>query len=144
MSVFAKLRTATLTAVPGFPRDSVSIHGLSPRSLEAAAKEHQRQALAALKEAKAAGDDGAFNEVDPEAVKAYQEQMRSNPLLSYDAATLIEKAVDGWSFELPPSAESIAELDEDVRDYIATEILRLSKPSLFRTLEQQEADRKNG
>lgn len=143
MSVFAKLRTATLTAIPGFPGHSVSIHGLSPRSLEAAAKEHQRQVLAVLKEAKESGTASAFEEVDPEAVKTYQDQLRANPLSSYDAATLIEKAVDEWSFELAPSPESIAELDEDIRDYIATEILRLSKPSLFRTQDQQEADRKN-
>ena len=143
MSVFAKLRTATLNQVPGAPTAVVEIHGLSPRSLQLAAQEHQRQAMAAFKEAKASASVD-FDAVDPEAVKAYQTQMAKNPLLSYDAATLIEKGVTAWSFELPPVPEHIAELDEDVRDYIADQILRLSKPSLYRTEEEQEADRKNG
>lgn len=142
MSVFAKLRTAILGQIPGAPEASVSIRGLSPRSLALAAQEHQRQALLAFKEAKANGA-AEFDDVDPEAVKAYQAQMAKNPLLSYDAATLIEKGVTEWSFELPPTPENIAELDEDVRDYIAEHILRLSKPSLYRSIEEQEADRKN-
>lgn len=144
MSVFAKLRTATLNQVPGAPDAFVEIHGLSPRSLQLAAQEHQRQAMAAFKEAKAMSAAVDFDAVDPEAVKAYQTQMAKNPLLSYDAATLIEKGVTAWSFELPPTPESIEELDEDVRDYIADQILRLSKPSLYRTDEEQETDRKNG
>lgn len=143
MSVFAKLRTATLGQVPGAPGAVVEIHGLSPRSLQLAAQEHQRQALLVFKEAKAMGTAADFDAVDPDAVKAYQAQMAKNPLLSYDAATLIEKGVTSWSFELPPEPEHIAELDEDVRDYIADQILRLSKPSLYRTAEEQEADRKN-
>ena len=141
MSVFASLRTATLS-IPRTTGATVSIRGLSPRALEAAQKEHQRQALQAMREAREAGGEDALGQVDPAAVQAYLDEQRRNPLLAYDAESLVVKGVTAWTLELPHTAESVAELDEDVRDYIATEILKLSKPSLFRTVEEQEADQK--
>lgn len=147
MSVFAKLRSAVLT-IPNANGATATIRGLSPTGLRAAAAENQRKAVAAMRAQRELADGLAEAQddtpVDPEAVKAWQEQVRCNPLLAYDAETLIVKGVSAWTLELDPTPENIAEIDEDVRDWIATEILKLSKPSLFKTEAEQEADRKNG
>ena len=142
-SVFASLRTATLS-MPHGAEGTYSIRGLAPRVLKAAAAVHQRKAMAEFKASRESLDDDALATVDPEALKAYQEEKRKNPLLTYDAEYLIEKGVTTWSLELPHSAENIAELDEDVRDAMALEIVRLSKPSLFQTVADLEAEQYNG
>ncbi len=145
MSVFAKLRSAVLP-IPNANGATATIRGLSPTGLRAASAENQRKAVAAMRAQRelAAGVDEAEADtpVDPEAVKAWQEQVRRNPLLSYDAETLIVKGVSAWTLELEPTPENVAELDEDTRDWLATEILKLSKPSLFKTEAEQEAEQK--
>ncbi len=145
MSVFAKLRSAVLQ-IPNTSGETVTIRGLSPTGLRAAQAENQRKAVLAMKAQRELEDAVGAEDtpVDPDAVKAWQDKVRSNPLLAYDAETLIAKGVSSWTLELDATPENIAELDEDARDWMATEILRLSKPSLFRTIEEQEADRKNG
>lgn len=143
MSVFAKLRSAVLT-IPNTNGDTATIRGLSPTGLRAAQAENQRKAVLAMKAQRELVGEDDDSAVDPDAVLAYQEQVRRTPLLAYDAETLIVKGVSSWTLELEANPENVAELDEDTRDWLATEILRLSKPSLFRTLDEQEADRKNG
>ncbi len=42
------------------------------------------------------------------------------------------------------SVDHVADLDDDAQEFIATEIMRLTKPWLFKTAAELEADRKNG
>lgn len=44
----------------------------------------------------------------------------------------------------PWAVPAIDDLDDDALTFFATEIMRLTKPSLFETVDEQEADRKNG
>jgi hypothetical protein len=158
-SIFANRITKTLP-VPGMDGQTITIRKLAPRHLEAAATEAQRKAIAASramadqfsgfdvavlrdlrtldtsKEAEAdTADDGE---------RAADAPAAANPLAGFDAVTLIEKGVTEWSFTEPLGREAFEEIDADTRDWLATEILRLSRPSLFQSADEVEQAQKNG
>jgi len=128
--------------VPHDPGQTVTFRKLAPRHLEMAAQESQRQSIQQVKES---GGPKLLGEIqrefaDPEKKKDLEAATSRDPLLTYDRVTLLEKAVKEWSYPEPADRTSFEELDDETLQWLATEILRLSKPSLFET----EADRKNG
>jgi hypothetical protein len=68
----------------------------------------------------------------------------AHPLAGFDALTLIEKGVTEWTFTEPIGHDAFEEIDADTRDWLATEILRLSRPSLFQSADEREQAQKNG
>lgn len=140
MSAFTNKVTKTLDAIPGEPGATAVIRKLAPRHLEAAAKEAQRRSIAEVKEMGV----GFLKELRTLSDKDVKEASERDPLLTFDAPTLIEKGVTSWTLSEELTAPNIADLDDDAQDYLAREILKLSRPKLFMTVEQKEADRKNG
>jgi len=140
-SIFTN-RVVVTKDVPHDAPNTVTFRKLAPRHLEAAAKESQRQSINDVKEAGGAKLVGEITREfkDPEKAKELAESVKRDPLLTYDRVTLIEKAVTGWSYEPEPVKANFEELDEETQQWLATEILKLSKPSAYET----EADRKNG
>jgi hypothetical protein len=157
-SIFANRITQTL-AVPGMDGQTITIRKLAPRHLEAAMAEAQRKGLAvsramadqlagfdvgvlrdlrSLEAPKPSADDAGTDDASPVA------PAMTSPLAGYDALTLIEKGVTEWTFSEPIGRESFEEIDADTRDWLATEILRLSRPSLFQSADEAEQARKNG
>jgi hypothetical protein len=146
MSVFTSRVTDT-RPIPHDPDQSVTIRKLAPRHLEAAAKASQLQSIADLKEIggpaflkelEALGD-GDKKKAEDKAAEA----AKRDPLLTYDPYVLIAKGLKEWTYDAPLVAESFEDLDDVTRDFIAREILRLSKPALFQTEAEQKADQKN-
>lgn len=147
MSVFTSRVTVTLP-IPHDLDHSVTIRKLAPRHLEAAAKASQLKSIAELKEI---GGPAFLKELeqlgDGDKKKAEEkaaDAAKRDPLLTYDPIVLIEKGLKEWTYDATRTAESYEDLDDVTRDYIAREILRLSKPALFQTEAEQKADQKNG
>lgn len=148
MAIFAFKHTKTLDLPLAFNDDGdtqqyvVTIRQLAPRHLEMAVKESQRKAFADLQ---ALGGMKVLSELQ-EGVKAAGTTAPAvrDPLATFDRDVLIEKGVVSWTLGETPTAEHIAELSEDVSRWLATEILRLTKPSLLQTEDEAEGARKNG
>src|SRR5436305_9829240 len=58
---------------------------------------------------------------------------------------ILRAGIVAWTFaDVAVSPETIDDLDEDAAEFIASEIILLTKPSLQQTAEQSETARKNG
>ncbi len=77
-------------------------------------------------------------------------KINADPLNQYDKYVVCKKGLVSWTFEdVPLSTPSdidaaVEDLDDEALDFLAREILKLSKPSLFQTAPEAEADQKNG
>lgn len=140
-SIFTN-RVVVELPVPHDEGQSITIRKLAPRHLEAAAKESQRQSINDVKEAGGAKLVGEITREfkDPDKAKDLADAVKRDPLMTFDRVTLISKAVTAWSYEQALTLDVFEELDEETQQWLATEILKLSKPTLYET----EADRKNG
>jgi hypothetical protein len=76
----------------------------------------------------------------------------ADPLLGFDRLVVATAGITGWSYRDDDGQNakpkkvtnaSVADLDDDALEFIATEILRMTKPALFETVEEAEAARKN-
>ena len=56
---------------------------------------------------------------------------------------LIEMGLTAWTYPEPLTPDLLKELDDEAANFIAGEILRLTKPGLFLTPDEVEAERKN-
>src|SRR5207244_8101581 len=83
------------------------------------------------------------------------------PLSGYDRVTVVRSGLQAWSYPEPVKAltvtttaaastsvvvppDPLADLSDEALDFIATEILRLTKPTLFMTtVDEVEADQKH-
>lgn len=153
MSVFTSRVTETVE-VPGLV---VTVRKLAPRHLHAAAQANQFEAIKnfkamggaafmqELKKLTAAPDDHGEREQKGDVIAQAAAESAKDPLSGFDRQALLEKGIVSWQGDdAPPlSSEAIEDLDDDAQVAIATRILKLSKPSLFRTDEEQEAVRKN-
>jgi len=81
-------------------------------------------------------------ESEPES-DAPEPEVPVNPVDGYDHATLARFAVlelDGAK----PEPAAFEDMDDDRLEWLAGEILRFTKPSLFQSKAEREADQKNG
>jgi len=149
--MFASLTQETIP-VPFDPPHTVTIRKLTGREHDAAAEAHRTSLAggnprlwpAAFRRAL---EHGAS---DPELLKAI-----ANPLTGYDRFALVRAGLVAWSYPqsikpLTPSEvvdglrkDAIDDLDDEGVDFIATEVLRLTKPGLFLSPDDAEVARKN-
>jgi len=93
---------------------------------------------------------------DADAVAEKVKAAEADPLNGFDTYVLAQGGIVAWSYpeSLMPErtvegdsilmrVRAIDDLDEDAVRWFATEIMRLTKPSLFQTKSEAEADRKN-
>lgn len=146
MSLFAFRNVATRDVPLSFneagdtQQHTITIRQLAPRHLEAAAKESQRVSFL---DVRALGGFAALQK-DLEGLKSADiDKAKSNPLLTYDRVVLIAKSMTAWSYGEAITEELIAELPEDWQVWAATEVLRLTRPALVQTKDEQETERKN-
>jgi hypothetical protein len=85
----------------------------------------------------------AFREsLDKGHTEAVQKALE-DPLTGFDRHTLARLGLTAWSYERPIDPAAIDDLDDDAIEFIAREVLKLTKPSLFQTADEQEHERKN-
>lgn len=149
MSIHASRVTKTIP-IPFDPPHEVTIQKLSGRHLAKASEAFQNALFLGMKDkggAQAVKEiQDVFrklNEGDANAKKTIA-AVRADPLNGFDKQTLIKGGLKSWTYtDVPVTADAIEDLDADAVDYFATEILRLTKPSLFQTDEEREAAQKN-
>jgi hypothetical protein len=154
-SPFTSLITQTLP-VPDDDGQTVTIRRLNPDHLHEARKAAQAEFFAALREQFAdLGADGKPGEIVRALMSAGAEKPATepapepepkpepenvDPLAGYDHLTLMRRGVIGWSYDVERTEENFREWDEERREWIAREVLRLAKPALFDKGAQKKAD----
>ncbi len=156
-SPFASLSVSDPIPLPFDPSNTVTVRKLSARELESAAESHMRGVAS-----------GSLRQW-PERFKRLVEKGEApakevaaalrDPLTGFDRFTVVRIGLVSWSYpqSLTPIAavaakdgqpaieayDPIEDLDDDALEFIATEIMRRTKPHLFLTAEEQETARKN-
>lgn len=68
-----------------------------------------------------------------------------DPLAGFDRLSVVKAGLKAWSYEQAVTDKAIEDdLDDETLEYLAIEIMRLTKPARFQTEEEAEAARKNG
>lgn len=77
----------------------------------------------------------------------------ADPLTGFDRFAVVSAGLVAWSYPQPtkpvpatadaPAYDPIDDLDDEAVEFIAREVMRLTRPALFLTVEQQETERKN-
>lgn len=163
-SPFASRVRVTL-AIPFDPPNEVTIQKLSGRHLERARNvfmtglflDVQARGGAAVQK----DMQTLFKKDDPAAAKEAEEQVKkvqANPLNGFDPYVIAQAGIVSWTYpeSLTPErvvtdtagstemrVQALDDLDEDALNWFATEIMRITKPSLFQTPEEEAAERKN-
>lgn len=79
--------------------------------------------------------------VDPTSTDV--QRVVADPMTGYDRYVIAKAGLVAWSYDLAP-AQAIDDLDDDAIEFIAREVLKLSKPSLFQSANEQEQEKKSG
>lgn len=144
MSIFASRAQKTLE-IPFDPPHVVVIQRLAVRHLGQAMLENQLHSIDTFrkmggaqfqKELNAIRDDAKTDEAKPVTPTP------ADPLAGYDRDVLMQHGIVSWSYP-EPVADMLPDLTDEASDFFAREILRLSKPALFLTADQNEAATKN-
>ncbi len=144
-SIFASQTKETI-ALPFDSPQTVTIRKLTGREVEAAQRED------AAKMAAGRGWAERLQKLLREGVSDdVLKQKLMDPLIGYDRHMVLLAGIAGWSYTDKPdekplkvTPERVADLDDEAADFIAREILRLTKPALFATAEELKAQQKNG
>lgn len=138
MSIFASRTTITVD-LPFDPPHHVVVQKLAGRHLEKARSAFLTQLMLGVQERGGAAVQKELMELFADRSAAKQvEQVKSDPLNGFDKYSLVRYGVKAWSYPEPVTPEAIEDLDEDAVDFLAAEILKLSKPGLFQTAAQIE------
>lgn len=143
MSIFAS-RVEKVIAIPFDVPQTVTIRRLAGRHLERAQLESQVTAASAVQRMGGPAFQRELLTVAGPKVESASTAAPPDPLNLYDHYVLLDKGICAWSYDEPIDSAHIEDLTEEVVEFLAREILKLSKPALFRSKEEQEADRKNG
>jgi hypothetical protein len=143
MSIFTSLVTETLD-VPGLPGHTVTIRKLAPKHLSAAADVAKANAQREMAQAREVLGDDFVATLLASPPKPAAPATRDDPLTAYDRVTLMRDGVLSWTFDRATDVEAYEDLDDDMQQWLAGAILKLAKPSLYRTVDEEEAAQKNG
>lgn len=139
-SVFTS-RITKILEIPGDPGQTVTIRKLAPHMLEASAKAAQRESLQLLREL---GGAAVLKEIDSLRHEDVKGATRVDPLLQHDRIELLLHGILEWTYDAAKEQNSYRDLDLETQKFLATEILRLADPSLFRTEDEAATAQKNG
>jgi hypothetical protein len=153
MSIFASQTSVTIP-IPFDDPHTVTIRKLTGRELERAQAEHMRSMVGGRS---VRGWSGAFQRIlNGLATPADAQQVLADPLGGYDRTTIVRAGLISWSYPqaiapLTPSeavdrsrTDAVEDLDDEALEFLATEILRRTKPGLFHTTAADaEAEKKS-
>lgn len=143
-SPFASKVTKTIP-IPFDPPHEVTLRKLSGRHLQKARDAFMAEMFRGIQERGGANVQKEMAALwdNPEA-KQQIETAQTDPLAGLDKYTLARLGIERWSYDEPVSEQAVDDLDDEAVAFFATETMRLTKPALFQTKDEQEADRKNG
>jgi len=163
-SPFASKVVATL-AIPFDPPNEVTIRKLAGRHLERARNVfltglfldvQARGGAAVQKDMQQLFKKDEKNDEAREQTEQQIKKLTDDPLNGLDPYEIARCGIVKWTYAEPLTLEesvdergtitmrcrAIDDLDEDAVRWFATEVMRLTKPSLFQTTEEADADRK--
>jgi len=140
--MFASSVTTTIPLEPiGKPGEFATIRKLPGRHLQ---KAQDTKQFAAVDRVKIIGGAAIIKDLQSlggeEEVKKKAAQ---DPLSAYDPYVLIEKGLVSWTLPEKMDTASIEDLDEESVEYLGNAILKLTKPALYKNIEEQRDDEKN-
>jgi len=145
-SPFASHTTSDPIPLPFDPPHWVQVRKLTGRETERAQEAHRDTLASGSARSWAATfrrmlEKGA---TDPDVLKVIRD-----PLTGYDRYALVRAGLVAWSYPQPiradqktlgdPEVDAIDDLDDEAVDFIAREVLRLTKPALFAATEEDAA-----
>lgn len=141
---------------PGVPEHTITIHKLSGYACEVAQAEHAKGVITGFN-GRGWAADFMRRALKGIATEADAQKFAVDPLAGYDRLTVARFGIKAWTLTetvteggktitrpKPLTSETIADIDDEALEVIATEVMRLTKPGLFKTAEELEATRKNG
>jgi len=156
-------RATKTIEIPFDQPHEVTVQQLNGRQLGKAQKAFFNELIADVQVrggAKVQKDIQTLFEKDPATAKGEIEKVKDDPLNGYDKYTLLYDGIKAWTYqeslervavEEPTSdgrkitvmrVPAIDSLSDEAVDFFATEVLKLTKPSLFLTPEEREAAQK--
>ena len=148
MSVFASLTTSDRVPLPFDEGQWVKVRKLTGSEYEAAQVAHRVEFVAGDKWA------GLFRRALEQGPSAADVQKAlADPLTGFNRYVLVRAGLVAWSYDgainrVEPAADvydAIRDLDDDAVDFIAREVLKLTKPGLFvETPEAADEEKKSG
>lgn len=159
-SPFASRVVKTLP-IPFDPPHEVTLQKLAGRHLHKAEVAHQ---LAWLEDVEAKGGvkkqkerlrdwnegDPKEPEPEPEPESEKKENEPDDPLAGVDPYTVCRFGIKSWTYDESLSVDadtqrvaSLDDMDKDSLEWFATEIMRLTRPKLFQTKDEQKEAEKN-
>jgi hypothetical protein len=162
-SPFASRITTTIPVEFDLPHE-VTIQKLAARHLERARKTFFSEMVQEIQSRGGAAVQKDVEQLfgrDPKQEEAAQaearEKAKADPLNGLNLYWIVASGVKAWTYPeslrpepvlledgtTAPRIMAILDLDEDALRWFATEVMRVTKPAAFRTVEEQEADRKN-
>lgn len=151
MSIFASA-TTKIVSLPFDAPHTVTIQKLTGADIERAQADH----LDALTNGRRPRGWAALFQkalTDGTATALDADKAVHDPLAGYDRLTVVKRGVKAWSYTetdekgaerpKPVTAAAIADIADEPLEFLAVEIMRLTKPALFQTPEEAEAARKN-
>jgi hypothetical protein len=156
MSIFSS-RITRIVELPFDVPNTVTLRALAGRHLERARVESQAASVSFIQKM---GGPAFQKELatlgDPEKQKELTEKAKADPLNLFDRYIVLYRGIVGWTYPESLKAvmveedgrqvehiEAIDDLSDEAAEFIAREILRLSKPSLFETKAEIEEVRGN-
>lgn len=138
-SPFASLIVSDQIPLPFDDGQWVRVRKLTGRQHEAAQASHRADFVRGEKWA------GVFRDALSQGVSStLVQQAIADPLTGYDRYSLVSAGLVAWSYDKPIDNDAIDDLDDDAVEFIAREVLRLTKPGLFiETVEAAEEEKKN-
>jgi hypothetical protein len=127
--IFANRITKTLT-LPDTGH-TVTIRKLNGGQLAAVRSAAQRRALAEVEALGGMKKIAELQQFGPGAADESEKAARRDPFLTHDTMTLLERGVLHWTLDEEPGPAAYEELDTEIAEWLAREILRLTKPALF-------------
>jgi hypothetical protein len=142
MGIFASETTATVP-LPFDPPETITIQKLTGADVERAQAAHLSATVAGKTPR---GWEQLFKNAVAKgiATDADAARMLNDPLAGYDRITIVRAGLKAWSYKRAVDAAAIDDIDDESLEFIATEIMRLTKPALFQTPEEREAAKKKG
>ncbi len=142
MSIFSSRTTKTLE-IPFDAPHTVTIQKLKGRHMGGAHDAYMQEFIGGLKKMGTPEERKGLESLVATAVEADPDAAPDDPMAGFDRYYVLEHGIVAWSYEHAVTAEAIDDLDDDAGEFIALAILRLSKPSLFKSQNEAEAERKN-
>jgi hypothetical protein len=141
MSILAKYTQVTVP-IPHDSDQTVTIQKLSGRELEDAELVHLENYI---KGKNGRGWIERYTEAVTNGVASdgIAKLVLSDPLRGVDRFTVVRYGLKGWSYPDAITPEVMDRLDDETAEFIAREVMRLTRPALFQTPDEAEAARKN-